>query len=104
MTQNMILPSEVETAIEMFRSIGKGDFLVDLARKLQSAVKATMIDEVNTSLNIRLEFRRVKGEDMITIAGSTKANIPEPKKSTHFFVNDRTYLPTRRQPDQQTLI
>ena len=97
-----VLNSEIQAFIDAFRAVGNGDIADETAKKLKSCVKATMIQEKKSTLTIKLEISKV-AEDQIAMTGTVSAKIPEAQIKTGFFVNDRTFLPSRNRPEQQIL-
>lgn len=97
-----IYPAEIETLIEAMKSIGGGELTRQAAANLQSAVKATCIEDKKSSVIIELTINKTNDE-MITISGSTKAKLPAQKISGAFFVNHQTYLPQRNRPNQTVM-
>lgn len=100
--QQEVLASEIEAFISAFRVVGNGEIAEETSRKLKECVKATMVQEKKTTLTIKLEIGKI-ADDQISMTGTVSAKIPEPQIKTGFFVNDRTFLPTRNRPNQQTL-
>ena len=97
-----VLNSEIQAFIDAFRTVGNGGIADETAKKLKSCVKATMLQEKKSTLTIKLEISKV-ADDQITMTGTVSAKIPETQIRTGFFVNDRTFLPSRNRPEQQTL-
>lgn len=77
-------PAEIETLIEAMKSIGGGELTRQAAANLQSAVKATCIEDKKSSVIIELTINKTNDE-MITISGSTKAKLPTQKNQWCFF-------------------
>lgn len=100
--QQEVLAAEIEAFISAFRVVGNGEIAEETSKKLKECVKSTMINDKKTSITIKLEIAKV-ADDQITMVGTVSAKIPEPQIKTGFFVNDRTFLPTRNRPEQQTL-
>lgn len=61
-----------------------------------------MLQDKKSTITIKLDIAKV-ADDQITMVGTVSSKIPEPKIKTGFFVNDRTFLPSRNRPEQQTL-
>jgi aspartate ammonia-lyase len=97
-----VLASEIEAFIQAFRAVGNGDIADETSRKLKECVKATMILEKKSTLTIKLDIGKI-ADDQISMVGTVSAKIPETQIKTGFFVNDRTFLPSRNRPNQQTL-
>jgi len=97
-----VLASEIEAFIQAFRVVGNGDIADETSRKLKECVKATMILEKKSTLTIKLDIGKI-ADDQISMVGTVSAKIPETQIKTGFFVNDRTFLPSRNRPNQQTL-
>ena len=102
MLQEIILPSQVEQFLNAFKSIGAGSLSEEAAAQLQRAVKATMIEQKKSTVTIKLHIKS-NVEDQIVIEGECTATVPKPKPKAAFFVDTRTYMPTRNRPDQQIL-
>ncbi len=100
--QQEVLASEIEAFISALRVAGNGEIAEEASRKLKECVKATMVQEKKTTLTIKLEIGKI-ADDQISMTGTVSAKIPKPQIKTGFFVNDRTFLPTRNRPNQQTL-
>lgn len=94
-----IYPAEVETLIEAMKSIGGGEFTRQAASNLQKAVKATYTEGKKSSITMVIEISKTN-EELVTLTGSTKANLPVRKIAGAFFVNQQTFLPSRNRPDQ----
>lgn len=97
--ENTILPGEVQGLIDAIKSIGGGSLSQQAANNLQKAVKATVLQGKKSTINITLAIKK-SGDDMITIEGTTKANIPITPISGGFFYNPRTFMPSRNRQDQ----
>jgi len=97
-----VLASEIQAFIDAFKIVGNGEIAEKTAKNLKKCVKATMLQEKKSTLTIKLEIAKVN-EDQINITGVVSSKIPETQIKTGFFVNDRTFLPTRNRPEQQTL-
>ncbi len=97
-----VLASEIEAFIEAFRTVGNGEIADETAKNLRKCVKATMIQEKKSTLTIKLEISKI-ADDQIAMVGTVSAKVPEPQIKTGFFVNDRTFLPSRNRPNQQVL-
>lgn len=100
--QTEVLASEIEAFISAFRVVGNGEIAEETSRRLKECVKATMLQEKKTTLTIKLEIGKI-ADDQISMTGTVSAKIPVPQIKTGFFVNDRTFLPSRNRPEQQTL-
>lgn len=97
-----VLASEIESFIEAFRTVGSGEIADNTAKGLKSCVKATMLHEKKSTLVIKLEISKI-ADDQIAMTGTVDAKTPKPIIKTGFFVNDRTFLPSRNRPNQQIL-
>jgi hypothetical protein len=97
-----VLASEIQAFIDAFKTVGNGDIADETARNLKKCVKATMLQDKKSVLTIKLEIAKVN-EDQINIVGTVSSKIPEVQIKTGFFVNDRTFLPSRNRPEQQIL-
>lgn len=95
-------PSEIQNFIDAFRALGGGEVAEETAQKLQECVKASMIEGKASTLTISMGIKRTS-EETIVIEAEVKAKIPQPKKSSSFYVNQQTMLPTRNRPEQQIL-
>ncbi|HAC70147.1 MAG TPA: hypothetical protein DCF41_00330 [Arcobacter skirrowii] len=100
--QKEIYPAEIETLIEAMKSIGGGELTRQAAENLQKAVKATYLNDKKSSIQIVIEITKTNDE-MITLTGSTKANLPANKIQGAFFVNQKTFLPSRNRPNQMVM-
>ena len=98
MSTNEILPGEVQSLIDALNSIG-GALSEKAAINLQKAVKSTVLQGKKSTVSITLAIKK-QGDDMITIEGTTKANIPQTPITGGFFFNPRTYMPSRNRQDQ----
>lgn len=99
---NDIYPAEIEILIDAMKSIGGGELTRQAASNLQAAVKATCLEDKKSSVTIVLTIQKTNDE-MITISGSTKANLPAQRIQGAFFVNHQTYLPQRNRPNQSVM-
>lgn len=97
-----VLASEIQAFIDAFRTVGNGDIADETSRKLKECVKATMLFEKKSTLTIKLDISKI-ADDQIAMVGTVLAKVPEVQIKTGFFVNDRTFLPSRNRPNQQTL-
>lgn len=97
--ETTILPGEVQELIDAIKSIGGGALSQQAANNLQKAVKATVLQNKKSTVNITLSIKK-SGDDMIVIDGTTKANIPTTPISGGFFYNPRTFMPSRNRQDQ----
>jgi len=97
-----VLASEIQAFIDAFQTVGNGEIAEETAKKLKKCVKATMLQEKKSTLSIKLEIAKV-ADDQITMVGTVSASVPEPKIKTGFFVNDRTFIPSRNRPKEQIL-
>ncbi|OCL85714.1 hypothetical protein AAX26_01781 [Aliarcobacter thereius] len=97
-----IQPADVEVFIDAFKSIGGGNLALQVAQNLQKAVKNTYINEKKSSISINIDIIKTNDE-MISLSGSTKANLPVQRISGAFFVNQQTFLPSRNRPDQMLM-
>ena len=88
--------------IDAFRALGGGEIAEETAEKLQECVKATMIEGKASTLTITMGIKRTS-EETVVIDGEVKAKIPKPKKSSSYYVNLQTFLPSRNRPEQQVL-
>lgn len=102
MKREIILPAEVEAFISAFKSIGQGTLSEEAARSLQQAIKATVMEQKKSIVTIKLHIKH-NVEDQIVIEGEVSATVPKPKSTAAFFVDTRTFLPTRNRPNQQVL-
>jgi len=100
--QQEVLNSEIQAFINAFQTVGNGEIAEATARNLKKCVKATMTQEKKSTLTIKLEISKV-ADDQITMVGTVSAKVPETQIKTGFFVNDRTFLPSRNRPEQQVL-
>ena len=94
-----ILPDEINVLIDAMKSIGGGELTRQAAQNLQKAVKSTYLNEKKSSISINIDIHKANDE-MITLTGTTKANLPANKITGAFFVNQQTFLPSRNRPDQ----
>ncbi|MFW2606225.1 hypothetical protein [Aliarcobacter butzleri] len=100
MAENItVQPEDVEVFIDAFKSIGGGHLALQVAQNLQKAVKSTYLNEKKSSISINIDIHKANDE-MITLTGTTKANLPANKITGAFFVNQQTFLPSRNRPDQ----
>ncbi len=100
--QSTIQPGEVQSLIEAIQSIGGGLLSQQAATNLQKAVKATVLQGKKSSIVITLNIKKANDE-MVTIEGTTKANIPQTPIAGGFFFNQRTYMPSRNRQDQMVI-
>ncbi|MCT7489101.1 hypothetical protein AAHK07_09275 [Aliarcobacter cryaerophilus] len=98
-----IHPGEIEVLIEAMKSIGGGELTRQAAENLQKAVKATYLNDKKSSISIVIEITK-SNDEIVTLTGSTKATLPANKISGAFFVNQKTFLPTRNRPDQTVMV
>jgi len=97
-----VLASEIQAFIDAFQAVGNGEIADETAKNLKKCVKATMIQEKKSTLTIKLDISKI-ADDQIAMVGTVSSKIPEPQIKTGFFVNDRTFLPSRNRQEQQTL-
>lgn len=102
MSANEILPDEINVLIDAMKSIGGGELTRQAAANLSKAVKATCLEDKKSSVIIELTISK-SNDEMITIAGSTRAKLPTHQISGAFFVNHQTYLPQRDRPNQMVM-
>jgi len=99
---HQVIASDIQQFIDAFRALAGGEIAEETAQKLQECVKATMIEGKGSTLTISMGIKRTS-EETIIIEGEVKAKIPQPKKSSAYFVNLQTFLPSRNRPEQQVL-
>jgi len=100
--QGEVLNSEIQAFIDAFQTVGNGEIADETAKNLRKCVKATMLQEKKSTLTIKIDISKV-ADDQITMTGTVSAKIPETQIKTGFFVNDRTFLPSRNRPEQKIL-
>lgn len=99
--QNIVIQSDAEALIGTLKSIGKGEFIAEITKNMQKAIKATMHAGKNSTITIKITIKQTSDESIV-IEGESKTTVPVQKNSAAFFI-DQQFLPTRNKPNQPSL-
>jgi len=97
-----VIKSEVDVFLEALKVVSAGEPARDAAYNLKECIKATMETGKKSSINFKLEIEQA-AEGSINIIGIVTSKVPQVKLITTFHVSDKTFLPTKEDPNRPTL-
>lgn len=102
MSSNISVVNGNEGIIEVFRSIDRGNFIIDVEEAVKVIVERVLSTQNKGAVQIKLGFEYDNQTEAMRISAEIKETMPkEPKKASLFFVTPEGNLSRHnpRQPD-----